>query len=154
MLALWIVRIGTRWGIVEQVHNHLAATIGDVVDEHATGSARIGRPQNKEIDLVLDQTARVRWRIIEIGDDTVFRCLWIDFSLCRPADSQIRTSPAGIPPLGEWLHCAHLDLNARHRPNPLEKPGLSCLSNDPAAPTSTPSGIGATARGHSIAGTR
>ncbi len=154
MLGLWVVGIGARRGVVEQVHDHLAATIGDVVDEHAAGSARIGRAQNEEIDLVLDQTSRVRRGLVEIGDDAVFRCLRIEFSLCRPADSQIGAGPADGPPLGERLSCAHLDLNARHRPNPFEKPGLSCLSNDPAAPTSTPSGIAATARGHSLAGTR
>src|SRR5712671_5944520 len=154
ILGLWIVSIGARRGIVEQVHNHLAATIGDVVDEHTAGSAWIGRPQNEEIGLVLDQTARVHRSLVEIGNDAVFQYLRIEFSLCRPADPQIGAGPADSPPFGEWLHCAHLDLNARHRPNPFEKPGVSCLSNDPAAPPSTPSGIAATARGHSLAGTR
>src|SRR5260370_6336802 len=75
MLGLWVVGIGARRGVVEQVHDHLAATIGDVVDEHAAGSARIGPAPHEEIQLGLHQTSRLRRTLVEIGGDSRFRAL-------------------------------------------------------------------------------
>jgi len=81
-------------GVIEQVQDHLPAAIGHVIDEDAVRPTQICRPQDEEVRFVLHHPMRVSRRLVEIGNDAVFRGRRIDLALRDALDfagrSQLR----------------------------------------------------------------
>ena len=115
----WL-RPGRPGRIVEQVKIRFRAAVGHVVDEHAAGPARIGRPQDEEIGLVFDEAARVARRLVEIDDGLVLGRGRIELAFGDAADAQIGTGLAEGLAFGKGLDHIQLDFDIRHRMTPCQ----------------------------------
>src|SRR5215469_9729554 len=118
LCRLGIVGVRAARSVVEQVQDHLTATIGHVIDEDAIRPTQLGRPQDEEIRLVFDHSPRVSWRFSEIGDDAVLRRRWIYLSLRNALDPQVGASVTEAPPAGEALDRLSVDLDDWHTQTP------------------------------------
>src|SRR5215469_12810964 len=118
LCRLGIVGVRVTRSVVEQVKDHLTATIGHVIDEEAVRPTQLGRPQNEEIRLVFDHSPSASWRFTKIGDDAVLRRHGIYLSLRDALDPQVGASVTEATPCGEALDRLYLDLDDRHTQTP------------------------------------
>ena len=95
---------------MQPISELLVAAVEHLVEQEAIGLGGIGRPQDENVDLVLDHAAGIARRLVEIDDYLVLRRGRIKLALGDPRDPQIGADLAEGVTLGKRLGRVEPDL--------------------------------------------
>src|SRR5262249_1502183 len=94
-----------------QPRQNLVAAIGDLIKEHAAAARRINRPQDIDVDLVLDEAARIARRLVEIDDAGILGRQRIELTARDALQAFIRSDLAEGTPFGKGLNAVDPDVH-------------------------------------------
>ena len=103
----------TEIGEVAAAFNARSSAVGHLIDKHASGARHVHRLQDGERRRVLNQTTRVAWCMLDVGDDRVEGVPGVQLAV--EAAGQLLVRPAligkGLALLDHQLH--HVGVGGR-----------------------------------------
>ena len=102
---------GGLGNVVETWWRELGAAIGDVNQQRAVATQRIGRAQQHDVGYGLHQASCIAWRFVDIGNDGVTRIGGVDGNGGARRHFYVRADAAKTASLKRWGTLQHLEGN-------------------------------------------